>query len=88
MAAGGYVCLLNFKLLVAWASHRLGSHPDDTWTSVSPIPIFGSLIVALMLRTLGSNDLAWCLGIVFIAIDAGGIPWMLLAIVLATGRGV
>lgn len=72
---GGYLCVLNFRIFLAWLMHRLRKDPEDSYRHVSAIPILGSLIVALMLRTLGSIPEAMVIGIVLIAIDMGGIHW-------------
>ncbi|HEY6896372.1 MAG TPA: hypothetical protein VI279_03855 [Rhodocyclaceae bacterium] len=76
-ALGGCLCVMNFKLFVDWLRHRLRKPPKEPYKHVSAIPILGSLLVALMLRTLGSNPVVMVVGIVLIVIDTGGIPWMI-----------
>ena len=78
---GGYVCVLNFRIFVDWLLYRLRKPPKEARKSVSAIPILGSLLVAFMLKTLGSIPAAMVIGIVLIVIDSGGIPWMIAGIV-------
>ena len=80
-ALGGYLGILNFKLFVAWLAYRFRKPPKEPYKHISAIPILGSLLVALMLRTLGSIPAAMVIGIVLIVIDTGGIPWMIAGIV-------
>jgi hypothetical protein len=77
---GGYVCVLNFRIFVAWLRYRLRKPPKEPYKAVSAIPILGSLLVALMLKTLGSIPAAMVIGIVLMVIDSGGIPWMIAGI--------
>lgn len=80
-ALGGGLCVMNFKLFVDWLRYRLRKPPKEPYKHVSAIPILGSLLVALMLRTLGSNPTVMVIGVVLIVIDTGGIPWMIGGIV-------
>lgn len=80
-ALGGYLCVLNFWIFVRWLRYRFRKPPKEPYKHVSAIPIIGSLLVYLMLRTLGSIPAAMVIGIVLIVIDTGGIPWMIAGIV-------
>jgi hypothetical protein len=78
---GGFICVLNFRIFMDWVIYRLRRLPEESRKNVSAIPILGSLIVALMLRTLGSIPAAKVVGIVLIVIDMGGIHWAVVGIV-------
>jgi hypothetical protein len=83
---GGFLCLVNFSLpvryyLKVWRKQPLGKN-------VSAIPILGSLIVYLTLRVLGTNPVVEVIGYVLIAIDMGGIHWMIFGIGLELFRAI
>ena len=87
-ALGGFICIANFKLFLNWAIHRLRKRPRESYKHVSAIPIIGSLLVALMLRPLDSIPAAKIVGIVLIAIDMGGIHWMILGLPYVAYRDI
>jgi hypothetical protein len=78
---GGCLCVGNFWIFIDWLRYELRKPPKEPRKHVSAIPIFGSLLVYFMLKTLGSIPAAMVIGIVLIAIDTGGIPWMIAGIV-------
>ena len=75
---GGFICIVNFSLPVRYYLNRWHKLPEDHY--VSPIPILGSLIVFLTLRVLGQIPATKVAGIILIAIDVGGIHWMIFGI--------
>ncbi|TRW95396.1 hypothetical protein [Candidatus Methylobacter oryzae] len=78
--AGGFICVLNFKLFLDWVVYRMKKLPEESYKYISPIPILGSLFVALTLGTLASIQATKIIGAVLIAMDMGGIHWMVLGI--------
>lgn len=85
-ALGGLICVMNFRIFVDWRLHCMRKPPKEPYRHVSAIPVIGSLLVALMLRALGSIPAAKMAGIVLILIDTGGIPWILAGIPFAIYR--
>jgi hypothetical protein len=92
---GGFICLTNFSLPVRYYLKVWRKQPPGP--NVSPIPIFGSLAVYLTLEALASAPLVTMLGasllvkvvgIVLIAIDMGGIHWMIFGIGMAVFREI
>ena len=77
-ALGGFICAFNFSLPLRYYLARRRKLPPGP--NVSPIPILGSLIVYLTLRVLGQLPLAKVIGYVLIAVDMGGIHWMIVGI--------
>ena len=73
---GGFICLFNFYLPVRFYYRRWKGIPPDRTDTISGISLFGSLIVFLMLRTLGSIPAAMVIGVILIAIDVGGAHWI------------
>jgi hypothetical protein len=74
-ALGGFICLINFRIFMEWAIYSLRKSKPDNYRTPSAIPILGSLLVFLMLKTLGSIPAAKVIGIALIVIDSGGIHW-------------
>ncbi|HZX33242.1 MAG TPA: hypothetical protein VFF03_17960 [Rhodocyclaceae bacterium] len=85
---GGFICLVNFRIFLGWVVHRLRKDPPESYRTPSAIPILGSLLVVLMLRTLGSIPVAKAIGIGLIVIDMGGIHWLLLGIPYAVFKSM
>jgi hypothetical protein len=81
---GGMICVMNFSLPVRYYYRRWKKFPRDSF--VSPIPILGSLFVFLALRVLDVIPAAKMIGMVLIAIDVGGIHWMMLGIAVQLCR--
>lgn len=77
---GGVICVANFWLFLQWAVPSLRKPTPVPQRPVSALPIIGSLLVFLMLRTFGSVPAVMVLGVVLIMIDAGGIHWGLLGL--------
>jgi hypothetical protein len=77
---GGLICVVNFWIFLNWIFPSLRMNPEEPYRHVSAIPIVGSLLVYFMLRTLGSIPAVMLIGVVLIAIDAGGIHWGLLGL--------
>lgn len=62
---GGSICVLNFRLFLDWVIYRIMKKlPEESYKYISPIPILGSLLVALMLRTLASIQATKIIGAV------------------------
>lgn len=73
---GGALCLTNFYLsFLRYPVHRLRGGNADTHRSVSGIPLFGSILVAISL--VPSSMHGWWLtaGLLLIAVDTGGLHW-------------
>jgi len=60
-----------------WIIYCLRKSKPENYRTRSAIPIIGSLLVVLMLRTLGSIPAAKVIGIALIVVDSGGIHWAL-----------
>ena len=73
LALGGLIYLINFRIFVEWIIYCLRKSKPENYRTPSAIPILGSLLVALMLRTLGSIPAAKVIGIALIVVDSGGI---------------
>jgi hypothetical protein len=87
-ALGGFICLINFAIFMKWVSYRLRKTKPENYRTISAIPILGSLLVALMLKTLGSIPAAKVTGIILILIDSGGILWGLAGIPYIVYRAI
>lgn len=83
-ALGGLICLMNFNLPVRYYYRSWKKLPEER--HVSPIPILGSLFVFLALRALDVIPAAKVIGWILIAIDMGGIHWMIVGIAFALCR--
>lgn len=77
-AFGGLLCLMNFSLPVRYYYRRWKKLPEARY--VSPIPLLGSLFVFLTLRALDVIPIAKVVGWILIAIDVGGIHWMVFSL--------
>lgn len=86
LALGGFICLANFRLFLAWLRHCLRPDPKPPHPHVSAIPIIGSLLVFLMLRPLADFPAAQSVGWLLIAVDMGGLHWMILGLPYALYR--
>jgi len=77
---GGLLCLMNFSLPVRYYYRRWKKLPEERY--VSPIPLLGSLFVFLTLRALDVIPIVKVIGWLLIAIDVGGIHWMMFSLAL------
>ena len=78
-ALGGLLCVMNFSLPLRYAWRRWKGLPDERY--ISPVPLLGSLFVFLALRALDVVPAVKILGWILIAIDVGGIHWMIVAMI-------
>ena len=81
---GGLLCLMNFSLPVRYYYRRWKMLPEGR--NVSPIPILGSLFVFLTLRILEVIPVVKVVGWILIAIDVGGIHWMIFGMIIYAFR--
>ena len=73
---GALLCLTNFYLsFLRYSLHRLRGLPKELYRSVSGIPLFGSLFVALSLFSLYDMPGMIPVAAALILIDTGGIHW-------------
>jgi hypothetical protein len=77
-AFGGLLCLMNFSLPVRYYYRRWKGLPEERY--VSSIPLLGSLCVFLTLRALDVIPAVKVIGWMLIAIDVGGIHWMMFSL--------
>ena len=76
-ALGALLCITNFYLsFLRYPLHRLRGLPRESYRWSSGIPLFGSLLVALSLFGLHAAQGVLPAAMVLIAIDTGGIHWL------------
>ena len=78
-AFGAWICCFNFYVTFLKALfHRLCKLPKETYKWESPIPLLGTLFVALSLLSLHSIYLILTLGIILMILDTGGLIYLFL----------
>jgi amino acid transporter len=85
-AFGGLLCLMNVSLPVRHYYRRWKKLPEERY--VSPIPLLGSLFVFLTLRVLDVIPIVKVIGWILIAIDVGGLHWMVFSLAFHTVRAL
>ena len=75
-AIGGYLCLINFYLsFLRYPIYLWRGHPKESYRFISGIPVFGSLIVYLLLRHMDMPSAMHYVAMGLIAMDTGGLHW-------------
>jgi hypothetical protein len=77
---GTGIACLNFYL--SFLAESLHAWWGKDYRYVSGIPLFGSIAIASAILLLWNNAVVFWLGILFIAIDTGGLHWYPIAVAL------
>lgn len=73
---GAFFCVINFYLsFLRYPIYLWRGHQKESYRFISGIPVFGSLIVYLLLRHMNLPPAMQYVAIGLIAIDTGGIHW-------------
>ena len=73
-----WLCVLNFYLcFLRYPLYLRSGKPKESYKFISGIPVFGSLILYLLVRYTNLPSPVFYAGVVLIIIDTGGLHWAL-----------
>lgn len=82
LGLGGLVCLQNiFAAFIRYPLHRRSGGTRENYRHMSPVPLLGSLFVAVGLFLCDAGGWVLGIGVVLALLDTGGLHWIVPAMI-------
>jgi len=86
---GAFICATNFYATFLKALfHRLRKLPNESYKWDSPIPLLGTLFIALSLLCLYSASWILYLGIILMIFDTGGLLYLAFFVIAMSSQAI